>query len=59
MPVLVEELGVRTFLDIPCGDFYWMKEVKLGVELYIGADIVSEAIDSNASEYGASGDCTR
>lgn len=50
---------MRTFLDVPCGDFYWMKEVKLGVELYIGADIISEAIDLNAIEYGASGDCTR
>ena len=59
IPVLVEELDVRTFLDIPCGDFYWMKEVKLGVDLYIGADIIGEAIDSNAREYGALGDCAR
>lgn len=59
LPLLVKELGVRTFLDLPCGDFYWMKEVRLGLELYIGADIISEAIDSNTSAYGASSDCTR
>lgn len=59
IPPLVRELGVRTFLDVPCGDFYWMKEMTLDVELYIGADIVNEVIDSNTRKYSASGDCVR
>src|SRR5258708_34490854 len=42
LPKLIAELGVRTFLDIPCGDCYWMQHLDLGVESYIGADAVPE-----------------
>jgi SAM-dependent methyltransferase len=44
LPKLIAELGVRTFLDIPCGDCYWMQHLDLGVESYIGADVVPELI---------------
>src|ERR1044072_7300935 len=29
LPSLVQELQINTLLDIPCGDFNWMKEVEL------------------------------
>src|SRR5260221_7125989 len=44
LPKLIAELGVRTFLDIPCGDWYWMQHLNLGAESYIGADVVPELI---------------
>ena len=53
LPALLARLGVRSVLDIPCGDFYWMKEVELGVELYIGADIVGALVESNNQRFGA------
>jgi SAM-dependent methyltransferase len=44
---LVREFSIGSVLDIPCGDFNWMKEVPLdGVE-YIGADIVSAMIEED------------
>jgi hypothetical protein len=38
-------------LDIPCGDFNWMKNVDLSTVKYIGADIVDELIDENNKRY--------
>jgi hypothetical protein len=34
-------------LDIPCGDFWWMKEVELGNICYTGADIVHDLVEGN------------
>jgi hypothetical protein len=52
---LFEELGVRSLLDAPCGDFNWMKEMPLeGVE-YIGVDVVVELIARNRRHYGRGG----
>lgn len=30
LPGLVAELGIRTLLDVPCGDFSWMKQWNSG-----------------------------
>jgi hypothetical protein len=43
---------VRVFLDAPCGDWYWMREVTLGVEKYIGVDIVEAIIKKNTQQFG-------
>ncbi|MGC7097263.1 class I SAM-dependent methyltransferase [Amycolatopsis lurida] len=52
LPELLARFGVRTLLDLPCGDFGWLSEVELGVERYIGADIVAELIARNTERYG-------
>jgi hypothetical protein len=44
IPKLIKELSVETMLDIPCGDFFWMQQCDLGIEFYIGADIVPSLI---------------
>ena len=54
LPALLAELGIRTLLDIPCGDFYWMQHMDLPLERYIGADIVTELVDSNRSRHASS-----
>ncbi len=54
LPGLIEDLGVRSLLDIPCGDFHWMSRVNLDVE-YIGADIVEDLVRENQRKYGRPG----
>jgi len=51
IPQLIEKYGITTFLDIPCGDFNWMKEVDLRNAKYKGMDIVNELIESNSIAY--------
>ena len=46
LPRLLAELGVDVLLDVPCGDFNWMRHVDLPVREYIGGDIVPPLIDS-------------
>lgn len=50
-PALVKRLDVRTLLDIPCGDFFWMKDVNLDVEHYLGADIVKDLVTMNRKRF--------
>jgi len=49
IPKLFRKLGIKSVLDVPCGDFWWFKEMDLGNIKYIGADIVPELIKSNRS----------
>jgi len=51
LPRLLEELRVRTLLDAGCGDFNWLKEVKLDLESYIGVDIVDEIVSELRRKY--------
>src|SRR5262245_49835393 len=55
LPALLAKLAIRTLLDIPCGDFHWLKEVDLGSVRYIGADIVGALIRENDRNYGREG----
>lgn len=52
LPALVKKLGIRTFLDAPCGDWYWMQHTNLGVEHYIGVDIVAALVERNQEKFG-------
>jgi hypothetical protein len=52
LPRLLEELGARSLLDAPCGDFNWMRHVALGDVAYVGADVVAEVVERNRREYG-------
>jgi hypothetical protein len=45
--ILVKERGIKTVVDIPCGDFNWMKEIVYGFEKYTGGDIVPAIIKDN------------
>lgn len=55
LPKLIEEYGVKTFMDAPCGDWLWMKETTLNVEEYIGVDIVEPLIEKNRKAFGHPG----
>jgi hypothetical protein len=49
---LLKRYHITSMLDIPCGDFNWMRNVKFSGD-YIGADIVEELIDSNRKNYAS------
>lgn len=57
--ILIEELAkifrdrnITSVLDIPCGDFNWMKHVDLSGIEYVGADIVPDLIAANNEAFG-------
>lgn len=51
IPLLFKDMNVSTILDIPCGDFNWMRNIDLSKIKYIGADIVKEIIKNNKDRY--------
>jgi hypothetical protein len=50
---LLRELGVRTLLDAPCGDFAWMALLQDAIPHYIGVDVVPELVRENVLRYGS------
>ncbi|MFQ5439843.1 MAG: hypothetical protein ACE5DL_00095 [Nitrosopumilaceae archaeon] len=50
---ILKEYKINSILDVPCGDFNWMKEVKLDSISYIGADIVEGIILLNNKKYAS------
>ncbi|MDB5453629.1 MAG: Methyltransferase type 11, partial [Caulobacteraceae bacterium] len=51
LPGLVRELHIKSFVDVGCGDFTWMRSVELGCP-YVGADIVPAVIAANQQAFG-------
>jgi hypothetical protein len=52
IPSMLKELNAESMLDIPCGDFHWMKEIELPLDRYMGADIVKPMIKENQRRFG-------
>jgi glycosyltransferase involved in cell wall biosynthesis len=52
LPRLLSRLGIRSLLDLGCGDFNWMRETELGVDLYFGVDVVFDIVLANRLRYG-------
>jgi hypothetical protein len=55
LPALLGQIGAKSILDAACGDFHWMCQVSLGVDQYVGADIVPELIEANRQKYAGPG----
>lgn len=54
IPQLVRDLGVRVFLDAPCGDYNWFRMIEWDTPItYIGGDIVEPMIERNRARYGS------
>ena len=54
LPQLVAELGAKSLLDAPCGDYNWIRRVEWPPGLqYIGGDIVTELVAGNQEKYGS------
>lgn len=54
LPPLLRRLNARRLLDVPCGDFNWMRHVDLSGIDYIGGDIVESMIEANRERYESS-----
>ena len=48
---IIKELKIQRVLDLSCGDWHWMKEIKDELPNYIGIDVVNEMIEVNKSQY--------
>ena len=55
LPALFTSLNISTMLDVPCGDFHWMKNVDLHNIDYLGADIVKVLLRKNRKKYTRDG----
>lgn len=53
LPRVVAKLNAKSFLDAPCGDFNWMQHCNLGVDRYIGADIVAKLVEDLNAKYAS------
>lgn len=51
LPNIFKEYQVKKILDIPCGDFHWMKNVNLQEIDYLGGDIVDALVQANNRQY--------
>lgn len=51
IPSLINELGVKHFLDVPCGDFNWFSKMDVDLDSYTGGDIISEIVEKNNVQY--------
>ncbi len=52
IPKLFQDLSIRSILDVPCGDFNWMKLLNLEGITYTGIDIVKKLVDENKKQFG-------
>lgn len=48
---VLKNLDVKTFLDVPCGDFHWMQSVDMKNVQYIGGDIVETIVQENNRKF--------
>ena len=51
LPATIEDLAVKTLLDVPCGDWNWMSHTDLSLERYIGGDIVAALVRRNQERF--------
>ncbi len=52
LPEVLASLGVRSLLDAPCGDYYWMSQLDLDLDRYVGGEIVQALVDRLNREHG-------
>jgi hypothetical protein len=52
LPLIIERYSITSMLDVPCGDYNWIKAVDKKCS-YIGGDIVPELIENNQKLYGS------
>ena len=54
LPALFAEFDIKTMVDAPCGDFWWMQLTNItNLNHYIGIDIVKPLIEDNITRYSA------
>lgn len=56
LPRLINDYNIKSILDIPCGDAYWIGKCLPKDINYTGGDIVSDLIEKNVIEKGEMGE---
>lgn len=51
LPEILRKYEVRTLLDAPCGEIFWILHLEADLEKYIGCDIVSGITEKNQYRY--------
>ena len=51
LPGIFARYQIKTFVDAPCGDWFWMQAVDLTGITYIGGDISKDLIDTVATRH--------
>lgn len=51
LPKVFRKFDIHSMLDIPCGDFNWMRHLDLSGISYTGADIVGALVEKNHEKY--------
>lgn len=51
LPRIFTKYKIKTFTDIPCGDWNWMRRVNLRGIDYLGLDIVPKQIEQNKNQF--------
>ncbi len=51
LPKLLKQYSIASILDLPCGDFNWMRMLDLDGITYIGGDIVEAIVIENQTKY--------
>ncbi|MHA3916247.1 class I SAM-dependent methyltransferase [Halovulum sp. GXIMD14793] len=51
LPIVFSTYGIKSFADIPCGDWFWMQHVDLTGIDYVGGDISLELVEENAAKF--------
>ena len=55
MPIMFDEMGIKSVFDAPCGDMYWMQYVlQVAKFSYLGGDIVGEIVNGNERRFSNS-----
>lgn len=55
LPRIFAEKGIKSFLDVPCGDFHWMRSVDLNGIEYMGGDIVAPLVEQTQKRHTRAG----
>ena len=48
---VLDEFKIKAFIDLPCGDFNWMKLINFNECIYIGCDIVEQLVSENLKRF--------
>ena len=51
LPKLIDKFGIKSMLDIPCGDYNWIRRIDFQQLEYTGADIVDVIVNENIRKY--------
>jgi hypothetical protein len=51
LPILFEKYNIKSMIDLPCGDWNWMRKIDLSNIKYYGFDIVEDLIKENRKKY--------